>query len=835
MDIIQINTNQFGTQSSSSNSLPFNSSDPFNYQVSPSNSLMFSGTSQADNLYLKVAANHLEFSTDGSYFYQINGLTLSNNTNISVNLAGNDSLYVDSSLVQALNSTGAKLSFDGGQGNNTLFGPNLDTTWNITGQNSGNVSGIEFQNVENLKAAANNYATFVFTPNGSLSGVADGGDGNLGTLVLQGGSYTSTNFIASGPHSGEILLDTKTIQYAGLAPIFDNSVTTDRVFTATNGNDQILVTKAATGQTSISSSNNTFESITFLNPSNSLTIDGLGGDDTTTIGSLDPNFTKSLVINGDSGNDSVIFANNLTLNGGNLTVNTENITVNNGVTIDTTTHGGTDGIISFTASDTESGFNASGQVQINLSGATIKAGSINMSATSTVTGSVTSLPTALVNLDSTANIAVIDSHIESSGNITIASSSTVIGTASAQGLSSYIDTSVDAAVATSIINSSAIAHISGTSSLVASGYLSVTARNNINAITNGDATAATAGAGIAVATVTSTTDAYIDSSSNQSISASNITLAADSDNSITTTAKASPGGSTQNDQTPQSRTKNNAKTSDGDVKVAGALAFTNLSSNTEAYISPTNSSIGATVTTGALTIHAASKNNTSTLADGSNVGSGATGVGVAVAINLANVTNQAYVGSKTSLNTSTTNIEALTPTTNTFVAEAISGAGSSSKVGVAGALALNNLNTSSQALLLTDAIVDANDGAVTLTAENNTSSTTKAEAAQTGAGTVGVGASVALDLEQNSAEASIQDNVSLSNAGVLTLAATSNNTSTTNVQAGAAGGTAVSPAVGLTIVGNNTLATIGAGGVLTVGSLNATAQHSGNSSTTVDA
>ncbi|MHC5820368.1 MAG: hypothetical protein ACYT04_31985, partial [Nostoc sp.] len=104
MDIIQINTNQFGTQSSSSNSLPFNSSDPFNYQVSPSNSLMFSGTSQADNLYLKVAANHLEFSTDGSYFYQINGLTLSNNTNISVNLAGNDSLYVDSSLVQALNS-----------------------------------------------------------------------------------------------------------------------------------------------------------------------------------------------------------------------------------------------------------------------------------------------------------------------------------------------------------------------------------------------------------------------------------------------------------------------------------------------------------------------------------------------------------------------------------------------------------------------------------------------------------------------------------------------------------------------------------------------------------
>ncbi len=544
-----------------------------------SGNLSFLGTDRADNLYLKVGAGEVfEFSTDGTNFAQVDGLTLSVDRKISVDLgSGDDRLHVDSSVVNALRSTGAKLSFDGGQGNDILFGPNLDTTWNITGYNSGNFDGIEFHNVDNLKAAANNYATFVFTPDGYLSGVADGGDGNLGTLVIDGGTYNTTKFIAFGPHSGEIYLDSKIIRYAGLAPIFDNTVTADRVFTATNGDDEILVTKAATGQTSIFSSNRTFESISFFNPSNSLTIKGLEGNDKITVDSLDPNFTKSLIIDGNEGSDSVLFSKNLSLNGGNLAVNAENITVNNGVIIDTTKSGGIDGAISFTASDTKSSLiAASGQAQINLSGATVKAGDINISATSTVSSSIRFLPVAVVNLASTANIAVIDSQIESSGNVTIASSSTVTGIAIAQGIGTYVNTAVDAAVATSVIKSSAIAQISGGSSITAKGTLAVTATNKINATTSGDASAAMGGAGIAVATVTSTTQAYIDSSSSQSISASSLSLLADYDNNITTTAKASPGGSTQNDLNPLSRTENYAKTSDGPIEVAGALAFTKL-------------------------------------------------------------------------------------------------------------------------------------------------------------------------------------------------------------------------------------------------------------------
>lgn len=499
----------------------FNSNNANSLTGQPDNYITFLGTSQADSLFLRADANNsLEFSINGTDFSE-SGFKLSKDTNITVRLgSGNDTLNIDSSLANALKNTGANFVFDGGEGDNTLFGPNIDTKWNITGENSGNVADVKFQNVENLKAAANNYATFDFSANGSLSGIADGGDGNLGTLIYDG-QYSITQSTAFSPHAGTIdfynhqsVLE-KTIQYAGLAPIFDNSVTANRVFTATSADDQILVTKSATGQTSIFSNNGTFESFTFLNPSNSLTIKGLGGNDTITLNSLDPNFTKSLIIDGNDGNDSVIFANNLTLNGSNLTVDAENISVNNGITIDTTGLSGLDGNIAFTAADTESGLTASGQVQINLSGATIKAGNINISATSTVSGSLTSLPIAFVNLTSTANIAVINSRIESSGDVTLSSSSIVTGTAQAQGLSSYINTAVDAAAATSIIDSSAITYISGTSSFNVQRNLALIATNNINSTTSGDASPAQGGAGIAISKITNTTQAYIDGSSSQ--------------------------------------------------------------------------------------------------------------------------------------------------------------------------------------------------------------------------------------------------------------------------------------------------------------------------------
>src|SRR4030066_1476714 len=60
------------------------------------------------------------------------------------------------------------------------------------------------------------------------------------------------------------------------------------------------------GKMLLESVNGTFESVTFNNPSTSLTINTGSGDDTITIMALDPGFTGSLIINGESGDDTIV-------------------------------------------------------------------------------------------------------------------------------------------------------------------------------------------------------------------------------------------------------------------------------------------------------------------------------------------------------------------------------------------------------------------------------------------------------------------------------------------------------------------------------------------------
>ncbi|MCA6555247.1 MAG: hypothetical protein IM583_01050, partial [Pseudanabaena sp. M114S2SP2A07QC] len=301
-------------------------------------SLAFLGTSGADKLYFTFSSkyNSLGFSTDGATFTDVKGLQLSRQTVININLGGgDDQVFLDSSFVKALNNSGAKVKFDGGDGNDILLGSNVDTIWNVTGENSGNTGNVEFLNVENLKGAANNNDTFIFSATGNLSGTVDGNIGGFDTLEIDGGKYAKANYVATSPDAGTITLDSKLITYAGLEPIIDRTVVSNRIFTATASADNIVLAKYNDGTNIISSSNNTFESVVFLNPSGSLTINAGSGDDTITINSVDNSFLGSLIINGENGRDSVSFAQNLSLNGGSLTATVETITVNSNIVIST--------------------------------------------------------------------------------------------------------------------------------------------------------------------------------------------------------------------------------------------------------------------------------------------------------------------------------------------------------------------------------------------------------------------------------------------------------------------------------------------------------------------
>ena len=149
-------------------------------------------------------------------------------------------------------------------------------------------------------------------------------------MVLDGGTYDSVVYTATGPDSGTIDRDGDAITYVGLEPIFDNSSAVDRIIRTSDFDDIATLTDNGTTLTLGSVSLiPTFESITFNKPSNSLTIN-LGDDPDISL--KDILFIKSfdvtgvdLIVNGEDGDDMVFFDG--FVNAGNVSVNAENIHV----------------------------------------------------------------------------------------------------------------------------------------------------------------------------------------------------------------------------------------------------------------------------------------------------------------------------------------------------------------------------------------------------------------------------------------------------------------------------------------------------------------------------
>ncbi|MEJ2723027.1 MAG: LEPR-XLL domain-containing protein [Deltaproteobacteria bacterium] len=205
------------------------------------------------------------------------------------------------------------MSFDGGLGWDTLIGPSVDSTWHITGEDSGTIGSVDFNDVENLSGAAENEDTFIFEAGGSLSGAIEGGAGGFDSLILQGGPYDTVIFKPTGADSGSIHQDSEIIAYSGLEPILSPIPADNIVFDLTEEDDQAIIEAASGSMMQIMSASSipTFETTSFSIPSISLTI------------------------NGDDGDDSVTVANDLIMPGADLTINAETITVDPGVTMST--------------------------------------------------------------------------------------------------------------------------------------------------------------------------------------------------------------------------------------------------------------------------------------------------------------------------------------------------------------------------------------------------------------------------------------------------------------------------------------------------------------------
>ena len=327
------------------------------------------------------------------------------------------------------------------------------------------------------------------------------------------------------------------------------------------------------------------------------------------------------------------------------------------------------------------------------------------------------------------------------------------------------------------------------------------------------------GASVAVVAVTSHTKAYLDGAA--SASGDTVAVRSTSVSSYSATAKSTTGGAQDdggenNTESKRQLSDNKAKTSDGSIKFAGAVAVVSLTSDTSAYIT---SSGAVAAGAGDLTVAASSTNTAATVADGTATGESATGVGVAVAITVADVESAAYLGGNADVSGTNIVVEALVPT-STFSAQATSGSGAASSVGVAGSLALNVATVDAHATIATGASVSANGGNVTLRSTTDTSSTAKALPKEgTSGGKLGIGASVAINVATNSTRAEIEDGAVLNGAHDLTLTATGKHAATTEAKGGAAGGTAVTPVVAIAVANNDTLARLGTltSGALSVG------------------
>jgi VCBS repeat-containing protein len=128
------------------------------YGEAGTDTVTLNGTANADTFVLDpgtVTVNGLAFGGSGIEKWTLNGQ------------AGNDSFVVH---------VGAAATVNGGADSDSIVGPDVATTWNLTGPGVGKLAAVSFTAVESLTGGAAN-DTFHFTPAGSLAGIVDGGGG----------------------------------------------------------------------------------------------------------------------------------------------------------------------------------------------------------------------------------------------------------------------------------------------------------------------------------------------------------------------------------------------------------------------------------------------------------------------------------------------------------------------------------------------------------------------------------------------------------------------------------------------------------------------------------
>ncbi len=318
-----------------------------------------------------------------------------------------------------------------------------------------------------------------------------------------------------------------------------------------------------------------------------------------------------------------------------------------------------------------------------------------------------------------------------------------------------------------------------------------------------------------------------------------------------------------------------AETPDGSMSLAGALALNVGRSTASAHVAG-----GADVQAGgSMQVRAKSQANITTVADASAVAIPAgedndvqtgqnggnnqpptkpdpsqTGVGVAIALNVARVKSEAMVDGNATIRATALTVDAGTDVAgendHNFTAQSISGAGVD-KIGFAGALTIQSVENDSLAAIRNGATVQlvgasspdlaAVNQNLTVTSRNETSSVAKADASVAGSPTTGIGPSIVINASQNSSQAEVTGATFTGQVKDFVVDASGDYSAHTRAETGVTskptlqgeGGLAISPALA---VGAHRTSTLAAAGkdtqtidVVTTGNLRVHATHNSTS------
>jgi hypothetical protein len=243
---------------------------------------------------------------------------------------GNDVTLLEAQTLIHLDGSGNLVVDDVGSGNNDLLTLQSDTT------NSRFVINdpVLFLTT-NIPGATGNGTHTVFVPFAAVTGAnvfvnTFGGNDSLNvnfalgnfskavsydggvqtvsdSLTLSGGgTFASVLHTFISNSAGNVTITGNSlVSYVGLEPVIDNLNAANRQFDFTGGTETISLTDTggADGNSTIDSTLG--ESVTFANPTTSLTINGGTGDDTISITSIDAAYAGSLTVNGDAATDNI--------------------------------------------------------------------------------------------------------------------------------------------------------------------------------------------------------------------------------------------------------------------------------------------------------------------------------------------------------------------------------------------------------------------------------------------------------------------------------------------------------------------------------------------------